>query len=38
VLIDGASLAKLMIEHDVGVNAVETFRIKRLNSDYFSEE
>jgi restriction system protein len=38
VLIDGASLAKLMIEHDVGVNAVETFRIKRLDSDYFSEE
>jgi restriction system protein len=35
VLIDGKQLAGLMIDHDVGVNVVQTYKIKRLDSDYF---
>ena len=35
VLIDGEHLADLMIDHDIGVNAVQTYKIKRLDSDYF---
>jgi restriction system protein len=37
VLIDGPALARLMIEHGVGVTVVKTFHIKRLDSDYFAE-
>jgi restriction system protein len=35
VLIDGKQLADLMIDHDVGVNIVQIYKIKRLDSDYF---
>lgn len=35
ILIDGQQLAELMIEHNIGVNPVETYVIKRLDSDYF---
>lgn len=35
VLIDGNQLADLMIDHDIGVNVVQTYKIKRLDSDYF---
>lgn len=38
ILIDGKQLAQYMIEHDVGVSTVETYEIKRVDSDYFSEE
>ncbi len=38
VLIDGPTLADLMIEHDVGVTPVKTFQLKRIDSDYFTEE
>ena len=38
VLIDGETLARLMIEHDVGVTTIETYRVKRLDADYFSED
>ncbi|ABS25292.1 restriction endonuclease [Anaeromyxobacter sp. Fw109-5] len=38
ILIDGATLAGLMVDHDVGVNTVETYAVKRVDSDYFSEE
>lgn len=38
VLIDGHRLARLMIDHDVGVSPVERYVIKRLDSDYFVEE
>ncbi len=38
VLIDGRRLARLMIDHDVGVSAVEHYVIKRLDTDYFIEE
>ena len=35
VLIDGRQLADLMIDHDVGVGVFQTYRLKRLDSDYF---
>jgi len=38
VLIDGRQLAELMIDHDVGVTVVQTYKLKRLDSDYFEEE
>lgn len=34
-LVDGNSLAQLMIEHNVGVTVSRTFEVKRLDSDYF---
>lgn len=37
VLLDGPRIAKLMIEHDVGVSPVSTFVVKRVDSDYFDE-
>ena len=38
VLIDGEQLAQLMLEYDVGVTKVETYEIKKIDTDYFSEE
>ena len=38
VLIDGETLAQLMIDHGVGVSTVGTYEIKKIDSDYFSEE
>jgi restriction system protein len=38
VLIDGETLAQLMIDHNVGVSTVGTYDIKKVDSDYFSEE
>lgn len=38
VLIDGNLLTRLMIEHNVGVTPVASYDIKRIDSDYFSEE
>jgi restriction system protein len=38
VLIDGPTLARLMIEHGVGVSVVLTYKILRIDSDYFAEE
>ncbi len=37
VLIDGAHLAQLMIEHNLGVSEADTFVLKRIDSDFFSE-
>lgn len=37
VLIDGERLAQLMIDHDIGVADVATYRIKRVDLDYFPE-
>lgn len=36
ILIDGQQLAKLMIEHNVGVAVEHSIVIKRVDSDYFS--
>ena len=38
VLIDGAQLSEMMIDHDVGVSVGETYAVRRVDSDYFSEE
>jgi restriction system protein len=38
VLIDGERLADLMIEHDLGVSVAATYQLKRIDSDFFSEE
>jgi restriction system protein len=35
VLIDGARLAELMIEFDVGVATVSTYAVKRVDTDFF---
>lgn len=38
VLIDGAALAKYMIDHNVGVSTSRSYEVKRIDSDYFVEE
>lgn len=38
VLVDGGELAKLMLDHDVGVSPVGAYAIKKIDSDYFVEE
>jgi len=38
VLIDGEQLAQFMIDHDIGVADVATYRVKRVDLDYFGEE
>lgn len=38
VLVNGAELAELMIDHGIGVTLVNTYDIKRLDSDYFTLE
>jgi restriction system protein len=38
VLIDGETLAQLMIDHNVGVSTIGTYEIKKVDSDYFTEE
>ena len=35
VLIDGARLADLMIEHGIGVTDTATYTLKRIDEDYF---
>lgn len=37
VLIDGPRLAKLMVQHNLGVSAVAVYELKRIDSDYFEE-
>jgi restriction system protein len=38
VLIDGETLAQLMIDNKVGVSTVAVYELKRVDSDYFAEE
>lgn len=38
VLIDGRELAQLMIDFGIGVSEVETFSVRRLDEDYFTDE
>ena len=38
VLVDGQRMAELMIAHNVGVTVVQTYEIKRVDSDFFTEE
>ena len=37
ILVDGKKLCNLMIEYGVGVSTVKSYKIKRLDSDYFSD-
>ena len=37
VLVDGETLAQLMIDHDIGVNRVSAYELKKVDSDYFVE-
>lgn len=37
-LIDGETLSQLMIDYNVGVNSIVTYELKRIDSDYFTEE
>lgn len=36
-LVDGVELARLMIEHDLGISLVQRYDVKRVDSDFFSE-
>ena len=38
VLVDGKQLTKLMIDYDLGVPTVATYKVKRINSDFFNED
>jgi len=38
VLIDGTKLAELMIDHNVGVSTESKYEIKRIDTDFFTEE
>jgi hypothetical protein len=38
VLIDGAELAELMIDHGVGVSVARSYELKRLDEDYFDSD
>ena len=38
VLIDGIKLAQLMIDFNVGVSKSQVYEIKRIDSDYFTDE
>jgi len=38
VLIDGERVANLMIEHGLGVSVVASYQLKRIDTDFFSEE
>lgn len=38
ILIDGWTLANYMVDFNIGVSASATFEIKKMDTDYFSEE
>ncbi|MFJ5446929.1 restriction endonuclease [Methylobacillus methanolivorans] len=38
VLINGFTLARLMIENNVGVSTVSTYEVKKIDTDYFIDE
>lgn len=38
ILINGETLAELLIDYGVGVSTIETYEVKKIDSDYFSEE
>ncbi len=38
VLIDGYQLANYMIDYNIGVSVRQTFEVKRIDSDFFTEE
>ena len=38
VLIDGEALAEFMIDNNIGVSPVTNYEVKRIDTDYFSED
>lgn len=38
VLIDGATLSDLMVQHNLGVSVKNTYQVKALDTDYFNED
>lgn len=38
ILIDGQRLSELMLEHNVGVSIQSSFEVKKIDTDYFSED
>jgi len=38
ILIDGKRLAELMVDYDIGVTQVMTYKLKRIDSDYFNNQ
>lgn len=38
ILIDGNNLASYMVDYNVGVTTIHTYEVKRIDSDYFSDE
>jgi len=38
ILIDGSTIADLLIEHGVGLSTVATYDVKKIDTDYFSED
>jgi restriction system protein len=38
VLIDGEELTQLMIDHNIGVNEVASYTVKKIDLDYFGDE
>jgi len=38
VLVDGDTLTRLMIKHNVGVSVEHVYEVKRLDSDFFADE
>ena len=38
ILIDGSTLSELMIDYGVGVTQQVLYELKRIDSDYFTEE
>lgn len=38
VLIDGADLVQLMIDHDVGVSTAAIYEVKKIDTDFFIED
>ena len=37
ILVDGQKLSELMVEYDLGVATQKVYKIKRIDSDYFSD-
>lgn len=38
ILIDGSQFAQLMFDHNVGVSTINRYEIKRIDSDFFSDD
>ena len=37
-IVDGEQLAKYMIDFDIGVSKVATYNVKKIDTDYFTED